>query len=89
MVTELTRPAAPAGGASPTGRVVAADGATAEARWCDRCGESVADGAHAACAAARALEPPRWCAACRRRMKVQVVPAGWSAVCVEHGERRG
>ncbi|MFI5837880.1 hypothetical protein ACIA5A_29805 [Micromonospora sp. NPDC051300] len=83
MVTELTRPAAPVDGA------VAADRVAAPARWCDRCGESVAEGPHAACAAARALEPPRWCASCRRRMKVQVVPAGWSAVCVEHGERRG
>ncbi|MER7995272.1 hypothetical protein [Micromonospora chalcea] len=59
------------------------------ALWCDRCGESVAAGAPPACEAARAGEPPRWCASCRRRMKVQVVPAGWSAVCVEHGERRG
>ncbi|KAB1904210.1 hypothetical protein F8279_22185 [Micromonospora sp. AMSO1212t] len=57
--------------------------------WCDRCGESVAAGPHPACEAARAWEPPRWCASCRRRMKVQVVPTGWSAVCVEHGERRG
>jgi len=59
------------------------------ALWCDRCGESVAAGPHPACEAARAWEPPRWCASCRRRMKVQVVPTGWSAVCVEHGERRG
>jgi len=35
--------------------------------------------------AARAMEPPRFCPACRRRMKVQVLPAGWRAVCVEHG----
>ncbi|WP_458351680.1 biotin synthase auxiliary protein BsaP [Micromonospora schwarzwaldensis] len=49
----------------------------------------MAAGPHPACAAARAWEPPRWCVSCRRRMKVQVVPAGWSAVCVEHGERRG
>lgn len=82
-MTELTRPTAPADGA------VTADGAGAAGRWCDRCGESVADGPHAACAAAREWEPPRWCATCRRRMKVQVVPTGWSAVCVEHGERRG
>ncbi|MER7003527.1 hypothetical protein ABT297_10825 [Dactylosporangium sp. NPDC000555] len=42
-------------------------------------------GSHAACAAARELEPPRFCPQCRRRMKVQVLPAGWSAACVEHG----
>ncbi|MDP9819432.1 hypothetical protein J3R04_005402 [Spirilliplanes yamanashiensis] len=53
------------------------------APWCDRCGEPAGD--HPACAAARRLEPPRYCPQCRRRMKVQVLPAGWSATCVEHG----
>ena len=53
--------------------------------WCDRCGGAVADGDHAACRAARALEPPRFCAHCRRRLKVQVLPAAWQATCVEHG----
>ncbi|MET8349194.1 MULTISPECIES: hypothetical protein [unclassified Micromonospora] len=58
--------------------------------WCDRCGEPVAaGGAHPGCASARQLEPPRYCHRCRRRMKVQVLPVGWSAVCVEHGEIRG
>ncbi|WP_410812322.1 hypothetical protein [Micromonospora sp. 067-2] len=57
--------------------------------WCDRCGESVIDGPHAQCGAARSLEPPRYCASCRRRLKVQVLPVGWSAVCVEHGETLG
>nr|MDT0656845.1 hypothetical protein [Micromonospora sp. DSM 115978] len=54
--------------------------------WCDRCGEATGDGTHDGCVAARTLEPPRFCPYCRRRMKVQVLPAGWSAVCVEHGE---
>jgi hypothetical protein len=54
--------------------------------WCDRCGGVLDEGTHSGCAAARTLEPPRYCPACRRRMKVQVLPAGWSAVCVEHGE---
>ncbi|WP_326560077.1 biotin synthase auxiliary protein BsaP [Micromonospora sp. NBC_01796] len=54
--------------------------------WCDRCGRSTGDGSHEDCAAARALEPPRFCPQCRRRMKVQVLPTGWSALCVEHGE---
>ncbi|WP_433078778.1 hypothetical protein ACQP2P_37330 [Dactylosporangium sp. CA-139114] len=53
--------------------------------YCDRCGEPLADGSHAACAQARTLEPPRYCTHCRRRMKVQVLPSGWSAACVEHG----
>lgn len=64
------------------------DAATA-AVWCDRCGDAVTAGSHGACAAARVLEPPRFCAYCRRRMKVQVLPVGWAAVCVEHGETRG
>ncbi|GAA0455855.1 hypothetical protein Ade02nite_04650 [Paractinoplanes deccanensis] len=55
--------------------------------FCDRCGEPAAEGDHLACERARALEPPRYCALCRRRMKVQVVPAGWTATCVEHGTR--
>lgn len=54
--------------------------------WCDRCGGALAGGDHAGCAAARALEPPRFCPHCRRRMKVQVLPAGWSASCVAHGQ---
>lgn len=51
-------------------------------RYCDRCGEP---GTHPACEVARQLEPPRFCTHCRRRMKVQVVPSGWKATCVEHG----
>ena len=73
------------------------------AAFCDRCGGDLtgADLAgadltgadltgadpHSACRSARALEPPRFCPYCRRRMKVQVLPAGWRAVCTEHGER--
>jgi hypothetical protein len=55
--------------------------------FCDRCGEPL-DREHPACAAARAFEPPRFCPQCRRRMKVQVVPTGWTATCVEHGTCR-
>jgi SAM-dependent methyltransferase len=58
------------------------------ARWCDRCGRALADGGHEACAAARVLEPPRYCLRCRRRLKVQVLPGGWSARCVAHGPTR-
>jgi dethiobiotin synthetase len=54
--------------------------------YCDRCGEP---GVHEACVAARALEPPRYCTRCRRRMVVQVTPGGWTARCVEHGELSG
>jgi SAM-dependent methyltransferase len=54
--------------------------------WCDRCGRALAGGGHEACAAARALEPPRFCPWCRRRMRVQVLPDGWHATCTAHGE---
>ncbi|ONH33853.1 hypothetical protein [Pseudofrankia asymbiotica] len=53
--------------------------------YCDRCGEPAATGSHDRCAAARALEPPRYCPTCRRRLVVQVVPTGWTARCAEHG----
>jgi hypothetical protein len=52
--------------------------------YCDRCGELLGGG-HPQCARARALEPPRFCSQCRRRMVVQVTPTGWTARCVEHG----
>ena len=57
--------------------------------WCDRCGAAIGDGGHDACQLARTLEPPRFCPQCRRRLKVQVMPAGWSASCVEHGASTG
>jgi hypothetical protein len=57
-----------------------------DAIWCDRCGADARGGGHDACTAALAWEPPRYCTRCRRRMKVQVLPAGWSASCVEHGK---
>jgi hypothetical protein len=55
--------------------------------WCDRCGGPLAGDrdAHAACRTARVLEPPRFCVQCRRRLVVQVLPAGWQATCAEHG----
>ena len=57
--------------------------------WCARCGEDRASGDHVACDSALALEPPRYCVRCRRRMVVQVVPTGWTARCSEHGEQHG
>ena len=54
--------------------------------FCDHCGERLV---HDTCARLRLLEPPRYCAQCRRRMVVQVVPRGWLARCVEHGEISG
>ncbi|MDQ3166409.1 MAG: hypothetical protein M3Q17_09700 [Actinomycetota bacterium] len=54
--------------------------------YCGQCGEPLAAGDHAGCRQRAALEPPRYCAECRRRMVVQVVPRGWSARCSRHGE---
>ena len=55
------------------------------APYCGRCGLPLDEASHADCARSLALEPPRYCASCRRRLKVQVTPRGWSATCVEHG----
>jgi hypothetical protein len=53
---------------------------------CPRCGRRLSSPLlHLACRQALDLEPPRFCIACGRRMKVQVLPTGWSAECVEHG----
>jgi len=57
-----------------------------EGPWCGRCGQAREGADHAACDWALTLEPPRFCALCRRRMKVQVLPRGWSAQCAVHGE---
>jgi hypothetical protein len=62
---------------------------TSTAVFCDHCGERLDTGVHERCARLRLLEPPRYCPHCRRRMVVQVVPRGWSARCVEHGETTG
>ncbi|WP_082575824.1 biotin synthase auxiliary protein BsaP [Arthrobacter sp. Soil762] len=68
------------------------DAATATtAKFCGHCGEpsdvgaSPASDVHRRCGERLAMEPPRYCAACRRRMKVQVTPLGWSAECSRHG----
>ena len=55
--------------------------------WCGQCGEELTPEGHAACRRMAELDPPRYCAHCRRRMVVQVTPTGWSARCVEHGTR--
>jgi hypothetical protein len=52
--------------------------------FCSRCGRP--GDVHDACAAALTLEPPRYCARCKRRMVVQITPTGWVARCSVHGE---
>jgi hypothetical protein len=56
-----------------------------EAPYCGHCGEP-APAAHPACAARLELEPPRYCVQCRRRLIVQVLPAGYTARCSAHGD---
>lgn len=63
--------------------------ATVGGQYCGRCGGPATSGDHGGCVDALSLEPPRYCPACRRRMTVQVVPSGWTARCVEHGELTG
>jgi hypothetical protein len=58
--------------------------------FCGHCGDPdeagpPASDEHRRCGELLTLEPPRYCALCRRRMKVQVTPTGWSAECSRHG----
>jgi hypothetical protein len=55
-------------------------------RFCGHCGEELGPDPHTSCDRALELEPPRFCAQCRRRMVVQVTPTGWTARCSSHGE---
>ncbi len=55
--------------------------------WCGQCGQELTGEGHDRCRRQSELDPPRYCALCRRRMVVQVTPTGWSARCVEHGLR--
>ncbi|MGW9413044.1 biotin synthase auxiliary protein BsaP [Arthrobacter cupressi] len=70
--------------------------------YCGHCGAALSAGGegptsdahpgrqtHLSCLALLAMEPPRYCAQCRRRMKVQVTPLGWSAECSRHGSLAG
>ena len=80
-------------GGTPPGR--GSPGATGAGPYCGHCGRPRGDEerrdeeVHAACGRALRLEPPRYCAHCRRRMVVQIVPTGWAARCVAHGVLRG
>jgi hypothetical protein len=66
------------------------------ARYCDHCGQPLSqygqplsqpgsERGHQECRAARALEPPRYCPRCGRRMVVKVTPDAWSSRCPRHG----
>lgn len=62
------------------------DVASQGSKFCGRCGRELEGADHIACEQALALEPPRYCEICKRRMIVQVTPTGWTARCKEHGE---
>jgi hypothetical protein len=54
------------------------------ATHCTGCGKSLSE-CHGC---RRALDPPRFCSECGRRMTVMVIPTGWVAKCRDHGELR-
>ncbi|MCU0268300.1 MAG: hypothetical protein MUF83_06590 [Acidimicrobiales bacterium] len=55
----------------------------AEGAFCCWCGRSAGSCDGAACR--RALDPPRFCPVCGRRLRVLVTPSGMTASCGEHG----
>ena len=59
-----------------------------EQRFCLRCGRELTE-LHADCDRALALEPPRFCGVCARRLRVQVFPDSFRADCPEHGHFAG
>jgi DNA-directed RNA polymerase subunit RPC12/RpoP len=61
--------------------------------YCAHCGQPVdAQGQnakdHEGCRRAGALDPPRFCTECGRRMIVKVTPDRWTAQCSRHGAQR-
>jgi predicted amidophosphoribosyltransferase len=54
------------------------------AAFCADCGQSVRE----CSGCGRALDPPRFCPECGRRMTVTVIPTGWVARCRDHAELR-
>lgn len=81
------------GGPAVRGRgsqVAAAGNSGDEPAFCTRCGLAPEAADHATCARWLASEePPRFCAQCARRMRVQIIPTGWSAECSRHGAISG
>jgi len=59
-----------------------ATGQTAD-RFCPWCG--VPAGGCDGVTCRHPFDPPHFCPACGRRMRVQVTPTGWTASCRDHG----
>ena len=59
------------------------------APWCGWCGQELTEQGHTSCRRTVELDPPRFCAHCRRRMVVQVTPTSWTARCSEHPQIGG
>ena len=54
--------------------------------FCDACGKPAGEGDHDRCRARRAAtDPPRFCTVCARKLRVQVLPRGYTAECVKCG----
>jgi hypothetical protein len=53
--------------------------------YCAHCGQPADARDHGPCQQAGALDPPRFCTLCGRRMIVKVTPDRWSAQCSRHG----
>ncbi len=51
---------------------------------CEGCGRILAECPSGGGCRGR-FEPPRYCPACGRRLRVVVTPTGWSAICRDHG----
>ncbi|MHB1536225.1 MAG: biotin synthase auxiliary protein BsaP [Acidimicrobiales bacterium] len=55
---------------------------------CAGCGLPVA-GCNTAGACTGPFEPPRHCTTCGKRLRVVIIPTGWTATCREHGDAGG
>ncbi|MGH3159338.1 MAG: hypothetical protein ACRDNF_22580 [Streptosporangiaceae bacterium] len=53
--------------------------------YCPHCGQPAGAHGHQDCRRASALDPPRYCTECGRRLVVKVTPDRWTAQCSQHG----
>ena len=65
-------------------RPAGADEAPAPDPFCRWCGQPAGGCDQVSCA--RELDPPRSCPTCGRRLRVVVIPTGFTATCRDHGD---